>query len=155
MHSYARRATTAKGQGAAQGAGPSTISGLLSTLIPVGLLCLFFLTLFLLFRKRFRRIYEPRTYLGKFDEQERAPETSKSLFGWVSAFWKMPDVYVLNTQSLDAYLYLRFYKVIFVIMLVGACITWPILFPVYATGGSGQSFFNLLSMSNASGQPNR
>jgi len=147
--------TPPNGQGSAQGAGASTISGFISTLIPVGLVCLACLAIFFIFRKRFRRVYEPRTYLGKFSAEQRAPDTGRGMFGWIPAFWKMPDVYVLNTQSLDAYLYLRFFKVIFMLMLVGTCITWPILFPVYGTGGSGQSFFNLLSMSNASGQPNR
>lgn len=33
-------------------------------------------------------------------------------------------------------------------MFVGACITWPILFPVYATGHKGQVQLDLLSMSN-------
>ena len=33
-------------------------------------------------------------------------------------------------------------------MFVGCCITWPVLFPVYATGGAGQTQLNILSMSN-------
>lgn len=35
-----------------------------------------------------------------------------------------------------------------VIMFVGACITWPVLFPVNATGKGGQAQLDILSMSN-------
>jgi hypothetical protein len=35
-----------------------------------------------------------------------------------------------------------------VIMFVGACITWPVLFPVNITGGGGGVHLNMLSMSN-------
>ena len=68
---------------------------------------------------------------------------------------RLPDTYVLNSQSIDGYLYLRFYKVITFIVFVGTLLTWVILFPVYATGNGGLTDFNLLSMSNISGQPNR
>jgi hypothetical protein len=42
----------------------------------------------------------------------------------------------------------RFFKVMIVLCFLGACITWPVLFPVNATGGAGQQQFDLLSMSN-------
>lgn len=35
-----------------------------------------------------------------------------------------------------------------VIMFVGSCITWPILFPIYITGGNGGKQLDMLSMSN-------
>ena len=35
-----------------------------------------------------------------------------------------------------------------VIMFVGACITWPVLFPVNVTGGGGEQQLDMLSMSN-------
>lgn len=48
----------------------------------------------------------------------------------------------------------RFYKMLVVITFVGCLITWPILFPVNATGGAGQTGFNILSFSNIV-NPNR
>lgn len=39
-----------------------------------------------------------------------------------------------------------------VIAIVGALITWPILFPVNATGGGGESGLNILSFSNVQNQ---
>jgi hypothetical protein len=71
-------------------------------------------------------------------------------FSWFGAFWKIPDAYTLTHQSLDAYLFLRYLKVCTIISFVSLCITWPILFPVNATGGGGQSQLEILSYSNVS-----
>jgi calcium permeable stress-gated cation channel len=59
---------------------------------------------------------------------------------------KLDDRFVLEHSSLDGYLFLRFFRTIIFICFVGSCISWPILFPVNATGG-GHGFqldrFNL------------
>jgi hypothetical protein len=60
----------------------------------------------------------------------------------------MSDEHILSHHSLDAYLYIRFLKMITIITFVGAVITWPILFPVNATGGGGESGLDILSFSN-------
>lgn len=64
------------------------------------------------------------------------------------------DSDILKLHSLDAFLYLRFLKTLAIIAFVGTCITWPILFPVNATGGGGQSQLDILSFSNVD-NPNR
>lgn len=74
------------------------------------------------------------------------------LFNWFGKFWKIPDVYALQHQSLDAYLYLRFLRMTVVITFVGCCITWPILFPVNATGGGSAQQLDILSYSNINQQ---
>jgi hypothetical protein len=43
---------------------------------------------------------------------------------------------------------MRFLKMLTVMAFVGAIITWPILFPVNATGGGGESGLDILSFSN-------
>lgn len=63
----------------------------------------------------------------------------------------MSDDYILNHHSLDAYLYVRFLKMLTLMAFVGAVITWPVLFPVNATGGGGESGLDILSFSNVSG----
>ena len=57
---------------------------------------------------------------------------------------------MLNHQSLDGYLLLRYLKIASAICLVGCCITWPVLWPVNITGGAGQTELNKLSFSNVS-----
>lgn len=80
--------------------------------------------------------------------RERSQELPNGWFNWIPVFRKTPDIYALQHQSLDAYLFLRFLKMCMVIMFVGCCITWPICFPVYITGANNKVQLDMLSMSN-------
>ncbi|KAI1298807.1 hypothetical protein F5Y03DRAFT_258093 [Xylaria venustula] len=126
----------------------ASAAGLYLTLAPVALTAAVYLSIFLVLRKTHRRFYAPRTYLGSLRESERSPTLPNGLLNWFGAFWKISDYHPLQHQSLDAYLFIRFLKVLIVICFVGCCITWPVLFPVNATGGGGQSQLNLLSYAN-------
>ncbi|KAI3318373.1 DUF221-domain-containing protein [Xylariaceae sp. AK1471] len=134
-------------QGSARDADPSA-SGLYLTLAPVALSAAIYISIFLVLRKSHRRFYAPRTYLGSLRESERTPPLPSGLFNWFGTFWKISDYHPLQHQSLDAYLFLRFLKVLIAVCFVGCCVTWPILFPVNITGGAGQTELNLLSYSN-------
>ncbi|KAH6632596.1 hypothetical protein F5144DRAFT_255922 [Chaetomium tenue] len=127
---------------------PSSLSGMISTLAPVAVISAIYIAIFLVLRKSQRRYYAPRTYLGSLREGERSPPLPSGLFNWVGSFWKIPDVYALQHQSLDAYLYLRYLRMALVLCFVGCCITWPVLFPVNATGGGKQTELNILSYAN-------
>ncbi|KAI0815439.1 hypothetical protein GGR55DRAFT_346385 [Xylaria sp. FL0064] len=134
-------------QGKARNADASA-AGLYLTLAPVALTAAVYLSIFLVLRKSHRRFYAPRTYLGSLRESERSPSLPNGLLNWFGAFWRISDYHPLQHQSLDAYLFLRFLKILIVICFVGCCITWPVLFPVNITGGGGQSQLNLLSYAN-------
>lgn len=60
----------------------------------------------------------------------------------------VPDKFMLYHQSLDSYLFLRFLRTLIFICIVGACITWPILIPVNATGGGKAKELNRISIGN-------
>jgi hypothetical protein len=60
----------------------------------------------------------------------------------------VPDKFMLYHQSLDSYLFLRFLRTLIFICVVGACITWPILMPVNATGGGKSTELNRISIGN-------
>ncbi|PBP16807.1 DUF221 domain-containing protein [Diplocarpon rosae] len=126
----------------------SSLSGFLSTLIPVGIQAAVFVLLFLILRTKQKRVYRPRTYLETLYEGEKSQDLPQGKFNWLKPFRGLSDEYVLNHQSLDGYLYLRFIKMLTFICFVGSCITFPILFPVNATADGGQSQFDLLSFSN-------
>ncbi|KAK0629621.1 hypothetical protein B0T17DRAFT_487473 [Bombardia bombarda] len=127
---------------------PASLSGMISTLVPVIVISSIYLIIFLILRRSKQRYYAPRTYLGSLKESERSPPLPNGLLNWVGTFWKIPDVYALQHQSLDAYLYIRFLRMAVVLCFVGCCITWPILFPVNATGGGGQEQLDILSYAN-------
>ena len=80
--------------------------------------------------------------------RERTPNLPTGLFNWIGTFNKIPDSYVLDHQSLDGYLLLRYLKISVVICFVGCLVTWPVLFSVNATGGGNQKQLNVISFSN-------
>lgn len=106
----------------------------LSTLVPVLVISTIVLSVFLFFRPKIQRVYEPRSYIPLLDEHEKTPKPSNSRFGWIKDYKSLDDGHVLSHSSLDNFFFLRLFKILFVICLVGSIITWPILFPVNATG---------------------
>lgn len=126
---------------------------MVSTLVPAAILAGAFVTAFIIFRGKFRRVYAPRTYLNSLGQQRQTPAPSSGFFGWIKDFRSLKDEYILDHQSIDGYLFVRFFKVIIAISLLGCIITWPVLFPVNATGGAGQRQLDLLSMSNIAQTP--
>lgn len=148
---YALITTMQGGQtGNAKNNSSSSLSGMISTLVPTVLLAAAFVTAFIIARKYFRRVYAPRTYLDHLGQQRQTPAPSGGFFGWIKDFSKIKDVWILDHQSIDGYLFVRFFKVLIVTSFLGCLITWPVLFPVNATGGAGQTQLDLLSMSNIS-----
>ncbi|CAI7625846.1 hypothetical protein PCG10_009944 [Penicillium crustosum] len=125
-----------------------SLSGLLTTLIPALISFVVMVLLFIILRKSNRRMYMPRTYIGYLRPWQRSPETPTGSWNWIKAMYQLPDTYVLQHHSMDAYLMLRFLKLCSVILFVGCCITFPILWPVNATGGGGKIQLNKLSISN-------
>lgn len=120
----------------------------MTTLIPSLIIFVVMVLLFVFLRRSQRRQYMPRTYIGYLQPWQRTPDSPTGLVNWVTSMYKLPDTYVLQHHSMDAYLLLRFLKLCSVIMFVGCCITWPVLFPVNATGGAGGQQLDMLSLSN-------
>lgn len=106
------------------------------------------LSAFVVLRKPFRRIYSPRTYVAIIPEKDRTPVASLKRFEWLRTLRRLDDKFVLEHSSLDAYLYLRFLKTAVFICFAGVCITWPILFPINATGGGNASELDRLGFGN-------
>lgn len=104
--------------------------------------------LFIILRKSQRRTYMPRTYIGYLRDWQKTPESPTGLWNWITSMYKLPDTYVLQHHSMDAYLLLRFLKLCSMLLFVGCCITWPVLFPVNATGGGTGTQFDVLSIAN-------
>ena len=143
-HSSAPRLTRAPKQ---PNAYPPDVSGsnLYSTLVPVLLVSGGMILAFFILRRSQRRQYAPRTFLATLRPQERSPQLSSGFTSWIKEFVQIPDTYVLNHQSIDGYLLLRYLKISTVICLVGCCITFPILFPVDAVNGIGGPGFAQLN----------
>ncbi|KAK6364230.1 uncharacterized protein PV06_02523 [Exophiala oligosperma] len=146
---YARQS-----QGSNRGGGSNSLSGILSTLIPTLVIAVVAFSAFLFVRTRYSRVYRPRSDERLFQDGWQTPKSDTSFFGLIKNHSTLPDSHVLRHNSLDGYLWLRFFKVLIVMSFVGCIITWPVLFPVNATGGGGQQQLDILSMSNVE-NPNR
>jgi hypothetical protein len=81
-------------------------------------------------------------------DSERSEKLPSGWFSWVVAFYKVPDTAVLKHSSLDAYLFLRYLKILCVIFGVGCLITWPVLLPLHRYGGAGKTELDLLTSGN-------
>ncbi|CAG7947482.1 unnamed protein product [Penicillium salamii] len=134
--------------GGLTGGGGSSGSALMMTLLPALVYALFWVSLFLIFRRTQRRWYAPRSYLPDLHEHERSPELPSGWVNWLGTFLKIEDNHVLHHSSLDGYLFLRFLRVLAATCLTGCLITWPILLPLHATGGNGNTELDMLSFSN-------
>ncbi|KAF1838470.1 DUF221-domain-containing protein [Decorospora gaudefroyi] len=142
--------TTGGQVGQAKEESSNSLSSMISTLVPTALLALAFVIAFLIARKYFRRVYAPRTYLDHLGRQRQTPAPSSGFLGWIKDFKNLKDEYILDHQSIDGYLFVRFFKVLIITCFLGCLITWPVLFPVNITGGGGQKQLDMLSMSNVS-----
>jgi hypothetical protein len=83
-----------------------------------------------------------------FDFSEHTTALSTGVFGWFKEFWSIPDTYVLQHSSLDAFFFLRLLKMSVVTCLVGAAISWPILFAVDGSGNGGARQLDILTFGN-------
>lgn len=115
------------------------------TLLPALIYAAVFVMIFLIFRRTQRRWYAPRSHLPDLLEHEKSPELPSGWIDWISPFLKIEDNHVLHHSSLDGYLFLRFLRVLSATCLTGCLITWPVLFPIHATGGNNN---NQLGMSS-------
>ncbi|KAJ6110871.1 phosphate metabolism [Penicillium sp. IBT 16267x] len=130
------------------GSGSSSSSALLMTFLPALIYALFWVGLFLIFRRTQRRWYAPRSHLPNLHDHQRSPELPSGWVNWVGEFLKIEDNHVLHHSSLDGYLFLRFLRVLCALCFTGCVLTWPILFPIHATGGNGNTQLDILSFSN-------
>lgn len=146
--------TKSQSQGSSRGEGSNSLSSIISTLVPTFIIAAIAFSCFLFVRTRYSHVYRPRTEDQLLDEQRRTPKPQTGFFGVLRNFSVFPDSLVLVHNSLDGYLWLRYFKLLIVISFVGCIITWPVLFPVNATGGGGQTELDQLSLSNVE-NPNR
>ncbi|KAL4951283.1 hypothetical protein BDW69DRAFT_170396 [Aspergillus filifer] len=141
--------TTSETLDTVSGGGDSTsLSSLLSTLLPALLLAAIWFSIFLIFRRTQVRWYAPRSHLPCWHQHERSPQLPTGWLNWIGEFLKISDAHVLNHHSMDGYLFLRLLRMLCVMFFVGCLITWPVLLPIHATGGAGNIQLDALSFSN-------
>lgn len=82
------------------------------------------------------------------DRSERPKKLPTGWFNWFKPLFNTPDLEVLHQSSIDGFLFLRFLRILGVICLVGALITWPVLFPLHILGGGTGTQLDSLTFGN-------
>ncbi|KAJ8611906.1 hypothetical protein MRB53_037702 [Persea americana] len=127
---------------------PASGAAILATFIPTFITACVYVAIFFGIRNSYRKIYAPRTFLGTVAEKHRTPEIRSNGSKWLQDFRKLPDRYVLQHNSIDTYLFLRFFKLVIFVCCVGCCLIWPILLPVNVNAGGDAKELDRLSFSN-------
>lgn len=141
-------ATFAGGNGGHRQSGSISGAAILATFIPTFVTAVIYVAIFASIRNYYRKIYAPRTFLGTVQEIDRTPASRPGGRHWFHDFRSLTNRFVLQHNSLDAALYLRFLRFIIYICLLGIALTWPILLPINATGGGSAKQLDKLSFSN-------
>ncbi|KAG7109428.1 hypothetical protein HYQ45_017894 [Verticillium longisporum] len=128
----------------------ASLASLMSTLLPVLIYSAVCLIIFWFFRRKVQRVYSPRSIMHSLFAEERSTPLPQGWFNWLKPFWKQGDDFVLNHSSLDAFLFLRYLKVLSLICFFGCCIVWPVLMPLHATGGNGLTELERVTIGNVS-----
>ncbi|EPE09810.1 hypothetical protein F503_07586 [Ophiostoma piceae UAMH 11346] len=133
------------------GTDSSSAASLGSTFVPVLVYSGVCLAIFFVFRPKCRRVYAARTIPSiRRDPLVPIPELPNTWFSWIKDFYKIDDAFILNNTSLDAFLFLRYLRVLATICFAGCVISWPVLLSVNATGGNNLKELNLLTIGDVS-----
>lgn len=122
----------------AQNSQGASLSQFLTTLVVSAVVAAIEIALFIIIRTRFRRIYEPKTYIG--DEKRRAKPLPSNSYGWLPALLRLPQEDLIRTSGLDAYFFARYLYFHALFFLCSFVILATILFPIYAVDGKGDSY---------------
>ncbi|OWB60905.1 hypothetical protein B5S29_g1788 [[Candida] boidinii] len=125
----------------------------LTAIITNGVICAVFVTLFILLRLKFKRIYQPKSSFDMVPEDEKPEPLPQGPYQWIIALFKKEPAFIIKQAGLDGYLFIR-YLSIMACMAFGGIFSWIILFPVNATNGKGETGLNQLGISNV-GSPGR
>ncbi|KAF8524322.1 DUF221-domain-containing protein [Hysterangium stoloniferum] len=105
---------------------------------------------FTFIRKYFKTIYEPRTFLTA--EDKRVQPLPQRFFDWPLAVWKADLEQIRIQNGLDAYMFVRFLRMMIEILLPIWFISWAVLMPVTSvnTGTGANSGLDKFTYGNIS-----
>ncbi|KAG0148858.1 hypothetical protein CROQUDRAFT_669563 [Cronartium quercuum f. sp. fusiforme G11] len=107
----------------------------LSALILNSVICGVEILAFMLLRRKFRKVYQPRSYLPP--RGRRSEGLPSTFFGWIPAIIKADPEQIISKNGLDAYCFLRFLRLMGLIFAPIFVLSWAVLLPVYAAHSGG------------------
>ncbi|KAJ7495963.1 DUF221 family protein [Mycena galericulata] len=119
----------------------NSTSTFLTALVANGGLLVVEIGAFLILKNRLGRIYSPRTYLPP--PAKRAQELPKSYWRWLPALLVEDAEDIIQKNGLDAYMVIRFLKMLMAIFFVFTVSTFLVIIPVDIVGVQGLSGDNI------------
>ncbi|KAJ2714018.1 phosphate metabolism protein 7 [Coemansia spiralis] len=103
-------------------------------------------------RPRLRRAFAPRTYAA--EKGMRPPPVGRGVLAWIPAALRAPDVEVIRQSGLDAYMFLRSIRTMFLMFGVIGVVSAATVLPINILGTGGQRGLNALSIGNVDPESN-
>ena len=130
----------------------ATLAQFFTTLTTSAIIAAVEILVFIVIRTKFKRIYEPKTYIG--DEDKRVEPLPRGYLGWLPALLKMPQEDLIRTSGLDAYFFARYLYIHAFFFLSSFILIGIILIPIYVVDGKGEDLniqgLDLLTFGNIS-----
>ena len=126
----------------------SSVSAFVSTLVVNLIVFCVFVTVFVVAKRKYHRVYEPRSVVDTVPEILRTEKQPKGAFSWFTMLIRQPTPYTIEKVGVDGYFFLRYLQMFVVVGLISGVFLWPILFAVDATGGGTSNGFDVISYSH-------
>lgn len=107
-----------------------------------------FISLFLLFRIKLKRIYEPKSSYQLINEEKKPEPLPAGIWQWVMPLLRKSDNFVIQQAGLDGYFFLRYIFIISAYSAISIIYIFPILLAVNATGNGDETGLNQLAYQN-------
>lgn len=125
----------------------TSTSALITTLVTNLVIAGVFVTLFLLLRVKFKRIYSPKSSFDLVEEDKKPDPLPLDPFSWIYILLTKPHSFILQQAGLDGYFFLR-YIIVMALTFMFGLLSWTILLPVNAANGKGNEGLDQLSIAN-------
>lgn len=126
----------------------TSTQAVLTALVSNGVIFGVFLALFLLFRLKFLRIYQPKSSFELINDEKKPEPLPTGLWQWLIPLMKKSDNFVIRQAGLDGYFFLRYLFVIAALAFVYMLVIFPILLPLNGVQGKGSSGLDQFTFSN-------
>ncbi|KAG7192960.1 uncharacterized protein KQ657_001065 [Scheffersomyces spartinae] len=131
-----------------QQSGNNSVSAFLWALVPALIVFAVYLLIFVIMRKKQKRVYEPRSLVSTVPNDLQPENPPRGAFSWITTLMKKSETYLIQYAGVDGYFFIRFLFEFAIVCIFGILLTWPILFPINATNSRDQKGLDMLSYSN-------
>ncbi|KAH3683321.1 hypothetical protein WICPIJ_005702 [Wickerhamomyces pijperi] len=119
-----------------------------TALVTHGVIFSVFVIVFILLRLKFKRIYQPKSSFDIINDEKKPEPLPSGIWQWLMPLLKKSDNFVIRQAGLDGYFFLRYLAVAAGLFFFAMLLTFPILLPINAANGSGNTGLDQFSFSN-------